>query len=114
MRSVLVCLLLSGACGTSPDDRPATVNVIALEILAPTCGQVQCHSSTTKLEGLAFDTLEGAKESLRDLVGVGGTRDELIGVLTADGEERMPPDSPLAEQDIALIEAWIANGAPGL
>lgn len=114
MRMPLACVLWLAACGSSPDERPATVDVIALEILAPSCGQVQCHSTTTKLEGLAFDTLASAKESLRELVGVGATNDELLEVLTEDGGDRMPPDSPLAEEDIALIEAWIANGAPGL
>lgn len=114
MRLALACVFLLGACGTSPDERPATLDVVALQILAPTCGQPQCHSASTKLEGYQFDTLAGAKRSLRDLVGVGGTRNELIEVLTADGEERMPPDSPMAEQDIALIQEWISNGAPGL
>jgi hypothetical protein len=32
-------------------------------------------------------------------------------MLRADGAERMPPDRPMAESDIQLIERWILNGA---
>jgi len=107
---------LLAACGTTPDERPPTLEVVALSILAPSCGQVQCHSSSTNLEGYAFDTLDGSRTALRKLVGVGGTNpnNELIEVLTADGDKRMPADTPMDEKDIALIEAWIADGAPGL
>src|SRR3954468_24809771 len=82
MRKALLSILLV-ACGTSPDTRPPTLEVISLEILAPTCGQVQCHSTSTKLEGYAFDTLEASKASLRELVGTGGRDDDLIEVLEA-------------------------------
>lgn len=115
-----VCALVAAlipalaACGTTPDERPATVEVVALSILAPNCGQVQCHSTSTKLEGYAFDTLDAAKDALRQLVGTSTANSELVEVLHADGEKRMPPDSPLADEDIALVEAWIDAGAPGL
>ena len=35
----------------------------------------------------------------------------LIHVLRAQGAARMPPDRPLAEADIRLVETWILNGA---
>ena len=114
LRRLACVLVVVAGCGTSPDERPATLEVISLSILAPTCGQVQCHSSSTKIQGYAFDTLAGAKEALRDLVGPGGMRQELMTVLTADGDKRMPADAPLDEKDIALIQAWIDDGAPGL
>ena len=98
------------ACGT-PDDRPATVEVVALEILAPSCGAVQCHSTTTRLEGLAFDTLDEAKASLRELDVQAGSGGELIEVID---DNEMPPDSPMFENDVQLIKAWIAAGAVGL
>lgn len=111
--TALAIALLAG-CGTTPDERPATLEVVTLEVLAPTCGQVQCHSTTTRTEGYAFDTIDAARESLRDM-GVRAKRGgELYDVLTADGEDRMPPDSPLNDQDIALIMTWIDDGAPGL
>lgn len=113
MRQVLFSILLV-ACGTSPDTRPPTVEVISLEILAPTCGQVQCHSTSTNIQGYAFDTLEASKAALKRLVGGGGRDRDLIEVLEETGGKRMPPDSPLDQQDIDLIKAWIAGGAKGL
>ncbi len=98
------------ACGTT-DDRPATVEVVSLEILAPSCGAVQCHSTTTRLEGLAFDTLDEAKASMRRLDVRAGDGGELLEVIL---ENEMPPDSPMFENDIHLIEAWIDAGATGL
>lgn len=35
----------------------------------------------------------------------------LVQMLRANGAARMPPDRPLAEGDIRLIEKWILNGA---
>jgi len=116
MRCVVFALL--AACGAQ-DPRPATVEVIALEILAPSCGAPQCHSTSTNQSGYAFDTLAAAKLSLRQLVGNGtgmgghGNR-SLVGVITATGGQRMPPDAPLDPDDIALIQTWVNNGAPGL
>ncbi len=118
MQRLSVCLLLVAACGTTPDDRPPTVEVVALSVLAPSCGQVQCHSTATYIQGYAFDTLDTAKDALRDIARVrtGGTSatTRIIEVLRATGGQRMPPDSPLAEQDIQLVEAWIDSGSPGL
>jgi hypothetical protein len=110
------------ACGTEPDSRPATLENVTLTILAPSCGQVQCHSSTTRAKGYEFDTVEGARTSL----GVGkldvqeGIRrgmplsNDFVYVLYGDGLEQMPPDAPLHDEDIALIETWILAGAPGV
>jgi hypothetical protein len=109
-RLACLCLSLVAACGTSPDDRPATLEVVALSVLAPSCGQVQCHSSSTNLEGYAFDTLSGARAALKRLVPNG----KLMDVLTASGDKRMPADTPMDEKDIALIQAWIDDGAQGL
>lgn len=35
----------------------------------------------------------------------------VVNMLRAYGASRMPPDRPLAEADIRLIEAWILAGA---
>ena len=103
---------LFAACGTTPDDRPATFEYVSLTVLAPSCGTVACHSTTTQTQGYAFDTLAGARLALRSLVSAGhpeGSR--LIEVITSN---QMPPDVPMLDQDVALIEAWITNGAQGL
>jgi len=39
------------------------------------------------------------------------TASRLVHMLRARGADRMPPDRPLPEADIALIEKWIALGA---
>ena len=101
-------------CGMSEDPRPATFEVVTLEILAPSCGQVQCHSTSTKTRDYAFDTLPSARLTLRQLVGPTAEQSELISVMRSNGGRRMPPDYPLPEVDIQLIETWIDAGADGL
>lgn len=117
-RPLLLALAALGACGSEPDDRPVTFEVVTLTVLAPTCGQVQCHSTVTQTEGLAFDTLDAARESLDDLgVRPGVGRDlldsDLWEVMAGDGEP-MPPDSPLADADLDLVRRWLVADAPGL
>jgi hypothetical protein len=104
--------LCSVACGTTPDDRPATFEFVSLEVLAPACATVACHSSSTNARGFAFDTLDASRQALRSLVIAGNARgSQLIDVLKRN---KMPPDEPMADQDVALLEAWINNGAQGL
>jgi len=115
MRSLTFLLVALVACGTE-DSRPATVEVISLEILAPACGAPQCHSTSTNQSGYAFDTLAVSKLALKQLVGPGGggRNKNLMEVLTSTSGKLMPPDAPLDPADIKLIETWIANGAQGL
>lgn len=98
--------LALAACGTSPDSRPATFEVVTEEVLKPSCGLVACHSSTTNESGYAFDTLAAARATFVDQ----GTN-EIHEKIT---EKEMPPDSPMAEADIQLFEAWLSAGKPGL
>jgi hypothetical protein len=112
---LLVAVL--AACGAEdPRLTNPTVEVVALEILAPACGAPQCHSTSTNQSGYAFDTLAAAKASLRLLVngGTGHGDHSLIGVITAKGGKQMPPDAPLDPEDIAVIQAWVNAGAQGL
>ncbi len=108
MRSYLFALftLLVG-CGTT-DDRPVTFEVVCLEVLAPTCGAAQCHSTTTRTEGLAFDTLDACRDSIPR----GGRGEDEI--LEQIDEQSMPPDSPMFENDVQLIHKWYSAGKPGL
>lgn len=39
------------------------------------------------------------------------SQSRLVNSLRARGSSRMPPDRPLTEADIALVERWILNGA---
>lgn len=105
------------ACGTTPDERPPTLEVITLEVLAPTCGQVQCHSTTTREQGYALETVEAARYSLtHGLLDVQPNgKLELFDVIESDdAERRMPADSPLNDADIVLLHKWFDNGAEGL
>ena len=113
MRSLLLGLLVVAGCGTSPDPRPVTFEVVTFEILAPTCGQAQCHSSSTNTAGLAFDTLEASRQAFTGGGRHGGVR-QIQSTITTTGGKRMPPDAPLNQEDIDLFNAWVAQGTPGL
>jgi hypothetical protein len=111
MRSLALCSLLIASCGTD-DPRPPTVEVISTEILAPACGAPQCHSTSTYQSGYAFDTLAASKASLVLLKsGTGRGNRSLMEELTT---KKMPPDAPLDDADLTLIETWIGDGWPGL
>lgn len=116
--------LALAACGTDDDRRPRTVEYVTQAILAPSCGNAQCHSQFRNVAFLAFDTVENARPSLAaGLVGVitlndldepEGNAEEspLLNVLTRT-IDRMPYDQPLPDADIDLIRRWIDYGAPG-
>lgn len=110
----LLAATLVAACGTTPDDRPKTFEAVTFEVLAPYCGQVQCHSTFTMNKGYAFDTLDDARESLGELGVVAGSTGDLLPVLEGVGYERMPPDVPLAREDRVFLLDWINEGAAGL
>lgn len=119
MRKFLALALVLAAC--TEEERPATLEVVTLTILAPNCGQVMCHSTTTRREELAFDTVEAANESLVVDLGVLSAinrgeplQNDLMFALLGDDKPQMPPDSPLHTEDIQLIRTWILAGAPGL
>jgi hypothetical protein len=118
----LTAIALAG-CGTQNDQRPRTVEYITQAILAPSCGNAQCHSSFRNADGYAFDTVENAQQSLMGLVGAitlddrneplgDASSSRIIEVLTRT-IDRMPYDQPLPDADIELIGRWIDFGAPG-
>ena len=111
------------ACGTDDDRRPRTVEYVTQAILAPSCGNAQCHSEFAAAKGIVLDTVANAQPHLTGLVGLisldpqgeftGVPEDsQLINVLTRT-VDRMPYDQPLPEPDIELIRRWIEFGAPG-
>lgn len=127
-RLVLFGALLAGACGTTTDDRPRTLAYITDTILAPTCASAECHSAFKRQVGDEFDTVDAARRSIvgNGLVLPDDAADPagslLIQSLTVgapsilspgSGNVRMPYDAPMPDADIALIEAWIADHAPG-
>jgi len=103
-KSLIVSLLaiaLGAGCGDEEDDRPASFQYIAVAILRPSCGTASCHSETTHIRDLQFDTVEGAWEAVNTV--------DISGVLRGDPFQ-MPPDQPLPDTDVQLIERWINEG----
>ena len=114
----------SGACGAT-DDRPRTLEYITQTILAPTCAAAECHSAFKMEVGDEFDTVDAARRTILNngLVSPGDPLDStLVQSLTigvpsilspGSGNVRMPFDAPIPDADVALIEAWIQDGASG-
>lgn len=113
-KAILLAAFGLWGCGTSPDDRPHTLEYITTTILAPSCGSVNCHSAQGKSNGYVLDTVAAARESLRYMVTPGDAGASfLVAVMRGEGEP-MPPSEIMPEADIQLIEAWINEGAKGV
>jgi hypothetical protein len=117
-------------CG-GEENRPAVWSYISPAIMQPNCATSSCHSKAAAVAGLDFSTaemgLKGLTEqtlpavvpddlvrpSTKRMLILPGNPEEsrLVNMLRARGTERMPPDRPLAEADIALVERWILMGA---
>lgn len=129
VRLAVVAALTLAACGTTTDDRPLTLPYITETILAPTCGSAECHSTFRQAVGDVFDTVSGARKSIvnnglvvipDDQAMPAGSR--LVQAITVglpsilspgSGKIRMPYDAPMPNEDVRLIEKWIAAGAKG-
>ncbi len=135
---VLVSLTAAGAgCGKSTDDRPATWSYVSTAILQPNCATANCHSAFAQRASVDLSTRAAGYHSLVDrhfvitpaAVTDGGAaaveagvpalltddqrveRSQVINLMHAQGNLRMPPDMPLPETDIQLVASWIRNGA---
>ncbi|MGE3763951.1 MAG: hypothetical protein AB7L94_16930 [Kofleriaceae bacterium] len=121
-RLVVVAAALLGACGVDTDDRPATLEYITAAILAPNCGNAQCHSSFRRVDDYAFDTIEETRITLTTYQGLvvpsEPNESVLYQVLVSPGGEnqapRMPYDQPIPNRDVELIYHWIDEGAEGI
>jgi hypothetical protein len=120
-----MALLAPGLSACSDvDDRPATWSYISAAIIQPNCATARCHNHSSATLGLQLDTVEGGYLELvgahdadgvplgRNLV-VPGDPDssKLMWMLRGVEAQRMPPDEPLPDADVALIEKWIRDGA---
>lgn len=111
----------------SADDRPATWSYVHPAIVAPACATAGCHSRHAALAGLDLSSADGAYtfltgricgEPARPIDPPGNyvfagapERSQLVYLLRGDQVRVMPPDQPLPEVEIALIERWILEGA---
>jgi mono/diheme cytochrome c family protein len=107
--ALLACLPLPAAAQTTswPDIAP---------LFAERC--VMCHSGESAAAGLRLDTLDGVRAgSARGAVVKPGDpgASELMLRLTGERQPRMPMTGPpfLSDQEIALVERWIAGGLTG-
>lgn len=79
-------------------------------IINTNCAMPGCHDATSQEEGVDLSSYWGVLE----IVKPGSPENsKLIEVITSGGEELMPPspNQPLSADQIALIEAWIREGA---
>jgi hypothetical protein len=107
-----LALLALAACGAEMDDRPARWSYIYPAIIVPNCATSGCHSALTQTAGINFSDKELARGAANGYLNGGAL---LRGTATkADGsqEYRMPPDQPLPDADIELIDRWFAAGEP--
>jgi hypothetical protein len=128
MRTPVVCALaLTVAACAEADDRPARWSYLQPAIIAPGCATATCHSAASAVAGLDLSSRTGAYTFLtgricgepllpgsppRNYVDPGSPEySQLVYQLRGIGRTRMPPDTPLPEVEIALIERWIAEGA---
>ena len=108
-----LAIVVSGCNGTS-DDRPPTWSFISATIMEPSCATVNCHSAITHQGGVDLSARAVGYQSLVPTYFVfpGNPQDSpVVNLMNAVGSIRMPPDNPLPEADIQLIESWIAAGA---
>jgi hypothetical protein len=122
--SVVVVL---GGCGAVEDERAPAWGYISPVIMQPNCATASCHNTASAAAGLDFSSNERGWNSLRTLklpqrgmtapkprpmvTPFNPDQSRLVNMLRASGARRMPPDRPLAEADIVLVEQWILNGA---
>ena len=122
----LTLAALSGGCDTV-DDRPASWSYLHTAVIAPACATAGCHSAASAVAGLDLSTRTGAFNLLTgricgappgptdppgNFVFAGSPeRSKLVHLLRGDDVRGMPPDQPLADVEIELVERWILEGA---
>jgi hypothetical protein len=116
-------------CG-GEDNRPATWTYVSAAIIQPNCATSSCHSKAAAVAGLDLSTADSGYDDLTkqmlpnvpdSTMRNGATRamvlpgnpaqSRVVNMMRAFGAARMPPDRPLAEADIRLVEDWILAGA---
>ena len=104
-------------CGSATDDRPAKWSFISASITEPSCATVNCHSAVAQKSGVDLhDRATGwtslTKYGFTTLADPNDpTSAPVLYLMRARGSIRMPPDVPLPEADINLIQTWINAGA---
>ena len=111
---LVLATVASAGCGSETDTRPAKWSYLSTAIIQPSCATANCHSNLSQRSGVVLDDIRGGYSQLVGRHFVLPTRpaeSALVELLKGQGSRRMPPDFPLAQDDIALISTWISNGA---
>ncbi|HXU03846.1 MAG TPA: hypothetical protein VN903_22945, partial [Polyangia bacterium] len=138
---VLVALASATSGCSQTDDRSFAWGYIAPAIFEPSCATSGCHSRAVAVAGLDFSDPDRGYASLTaGIAWVPGTegpdggchpsldkticpgdralvvpydppQSRVVNMLRARAAPRMPPDRPLPEADIRLVERWILDGA---
>jgi len=100
------------------------MDYVAEAILAPTCGEAQCHAAFSANRGDIFDSVDASRRSIHRN-GLAVISDKTapdqaalilwvtVGFQAQLGIGRMPYDAPMPNADIALLKKWIGLGVPG-
>jgi hypothetical protein len=136
--SVTALLALAGCSET--DDRSFAWGYLSPAIFQPSCATSGCHSRAVGVAALDFSDPDRGYTRTAGTAWVPGDPDPDGGCIEADGRvlcpvqrallvphnpgqsrlinmlraraaPRMPPDRPLSEADIELVERWILDGA---
>jgi hypothetical protein len=125
-RTGLWGVILLAGCADA-DDRSARWPYVHAAIIRPSCTSSNCHSKLGSQGGVdlstpdaAFVLLTGTVCGAPDQPGAPAGNfvrpghpesSELVRLLRGDGGLIMPPDSPLPEVEIEIVERWILEGA---
>lgn len=126
MKRAALALLVVAACD-SADQRSPSWAYVHTALLEPACATSGCHGGPTSQAGLDLSTADGAYAVLTGRVcGAPVTPGDPIGnfvrpghpessqliyMLRGQGIAIMPPDVPLPDGEIVVIENWILQGA---
>ena len=114
-------VFLSNGDETSAADRNDKPSAAELEffekeirpLLAANCGE--CHGADEQWAGLRLDSRESmlnGGDSGAAIVPGDPEKSLLIAAVRQTGDLQMPPDGKLADEQIAILEKWVALGAP--
>jgi hypothetical protein len=105
-------MLAAAGCGSAVDSRPQKWSYISPVLIQPNCATANCHSQLAARLNVVLDTISDGYTHIRPYV-QGGENAVLLKLLRGSDPtlRRMPPDYPMTDVDIALIEGWITAGA---
>jgi hypothetical protein len=108
----IAAIVLVAAC-EGPGNRPDEWSYIQAAILQPSCATVNCHSTAVQRFGLDFEDKTRCQDIVSAVVVPGDLENSpLIYRLRGPADLLMPPDAPLPEAEIQIIESWVLDGAP--